>query len=419
VILEIFFAAGCFWGVEKNFENIEGVVDVVSGYSGGSYEDPTYEDVLKNRRIQSEGIFSVLKNIGLSDEEKAENKNSLINHTETVRVVYDTSQVSTEDLVKNFWEIHDPTQVNRQGNDVGNNYRSAIYWTNDDQKNIALETGKLYQKLLNSKGYGEIVTEMAALEKFWPAENYHQDYLLRNPNGYCPDHSTGVKFIKLASNEEFGQEIMPLGGKEIIVIGPEVEGTCLFCLEFERKVTSKYQGTIPLRSTPASALKGFKIETPTWATPTIILIEDGKEVWSHQGIMSSEVFYQALGEFKLGKSSEAYNVAFNEGTDRRFCKQYEVFKNTPEGIFVDKLSGRPLFDTAFRFDSKSGWLSFTQPVNNEVYEVDDNSYGMKRTEIRSVSSDIHLGHVFNDGPGGLPRYCINATVLEFIPRDDV
>ena len=419
MILEIFFAAGCFWGVEKNFENIEGVVDVVSGYSGGSYENPTYEDVLKNRRIQSEGFLSILKNIGLSDEEKAENKNGLVNHTETVKVVYDSSQVSTEELVKNFWEIHDPTQLNRQGNDVGNNYRSAIYWTNDNQKDIAIATGRAYQKLLKAKGYGEIVTEIAALEKFWPAENYHQDYLLLNPNGYCPDHSTGVKFTQIAASTEFGEEISPLGGKEIIVIGPEIEGTCLFCIEFERKVTSIYQGTIPMRSTPASALKGYDIETPTWATPTVFFIEDGKEVWAHQGIMSSEDFYQALGEFKLGKSSEAFNVAFNEGTDRRFCKQYEIFKNTPEGLFVDKLSGRALFDTAYRFDSKSGWLSFTQPVSNEVYEVIDNSYGMMRTEIRSVSSDIHLGHVFNDGPNGLPRYCINATVLEFIPRDGV
>ena len=418
MIVEIFFAAGCFWGVEKNFESIDGVIDVISGYSGGSYEDPTYEQVLKNRRLQNDGFCTILENIGLSDEQKVKNQNILINHTETVKVVYDSNEVSTIELLKNFWEIHDPTQVNRQGNDVGNNYRSAIYWTNEEQKISAIETGKSYQKLLNAKGYGEIVTEMAALEKFWPAENYHQDYLVRNPNGYCPDHSTGVRFVENDTEQEFGQEIEPLGGKEIIVIGPEIEGTCLFCIEFERKVTSNYQGTIPLRLTPASALKGFDIQTPTWATPTIIFVENGSEIWSHQGIMSSEDFYQALGEFKLGKSSEAFNVAFNEGTDRRFCKQYEVFKNTPEGIFIDKLSGRPLFDTAFRFDSKSGWLSFTQPVNNEVYEVVDNSYGMTRIEIRSVSSDIHLGHVFNDGPNGLPRYCINATVLEFIPRDD-
>ncbi|MFL2507977.1 MAG: peptide-methionine (S)-S-oxide reductase MsrA [Candidatus Pseudothioglobus sp.] len=419
MILEIFFAAGCFWGVEKNFESIDGVIDAVSGYSGGSYDNPTYEAVLKNRRLQGDGFLSVLKNIGLSDEEKSKNKNTLVNHTETVKVVYDSNEVSTEALIKNFWEIHDPTQFNRQGNDVGNNYRSAIYWTNEEQKNIAFETGLAYQKLLSAKGYGAIVTEMAALEKFWPAENYHQDYLLRNPNGYCPDHSTGVKFVEKGSSGDFIESIEPLGGKEIIVIGPEVEGTCLFCLEFERKVTSKYSGTIPLRSSPASALKGFNIQTPTWGTPTIIFIDQGKEIWSHQGIMSSEEFYKALGEFKLGVGSEAYNVAFNEGTDKRFCVQYQIFKDTPEGIFIDKLSGRPLFDTAYRFDSKSGWLSFTQPVANEVYEKVDNSYGMVRTEIRSVSSNIHLGHVFNDGPNGLPRYCINATVLEFVPRGEV
>ena len=419
MILEIFFAAGCFWGVEKNFESIDGVIDVVSGYSGGNYEDPTYQDVLDNRTSQGENFLSILKNIGLSDEEKEKNKNTLINHTETIKVIYDSDRVSTETLLKNFWEIHDPTQLNRQGNDVGNNYRSAIYWTTDKQKDIANRTGQEFQKLLNAEGYGQIVTEIAALEKFWPAESYHQDYLVKNPNGYCPDHSTGVSFLNQSSSKIAKNDIIPLGGKEIIVIGPEIEGTCLFCIEFEKKVTSIYKGTIPLRSTPASALKGFEINTPTWATPTIFFIDDGREVWSHQGIMSSENFYKALGEFKLGKNSESFNVAFNEGTDRRFCKQYEIFKDTPEGVFIDKLSGRPLFDTADRFNSKSGWLSFTKPVDNEVYEKLDLSFGMSRTEIRSVSSDIHLGHVFNDGPDGMPRYCINATVLEFVPRDGV
>ena len=391
----------------------------MSGYSGGNYEDPTYQDVLNNRTSQGENFLSILKNIGLSDEEKEKNKNTLINHTETIKVIYDSDRVSTETLLKNFWEIHDPTQLNRQGNDVGNNYRSAIYWTTDKQKDIANRTGQEFQKLLTAEGYGQIVTEIAVMEKFWPAESYHQDYLVKNPNGYCPDHSTGVSFLTQSSSKIAQNDIIPLGGKEIIVIGPEIEGTCLFCLEFEKKVTLKYKGTIPLRSTPASALKGFEINTPTWATPTIFFIDDGREVWSHQGIMSSENFYEALGEFKLGKNSEAFNVAFNEGTDRRFCKQYEIFKDTPEGIFIDKLSGRSLFDTADRFNSKSGWLSFTKPVDNEVYEKLDLSFGMSRTEIRSVSSDIHLGHVFNDGPDGMPRYCINATVLEFVPRDGV
>ena len=320
MILEIFFAAGCFWGVEKNFENVDGVIDVVSGYSGGNYENPSYEDILKNRIPQSGTFLDILNNIGLSAEEKAKNDNKLVNHTETVKVVYDSSQVSTESLIKNFWEIHDPTQFNRQGNDVGNNYRSAIYWTTLEQQEIAYRTRQEFQTLLTAQGYGQIVTEMGALEKFWPAENYHQNYLLKNPNGYCPDHSTGVSFLNQSSSKIAKNDIVPLGTKEIIVIGPEIEGTCLFCLEFEKKVTSKYKGTIPLRSSPVSALKGFELNTETWATPTIFFIVDGKEVWAHQGIMSSEEFYQALGEFKLGKDSEAFNVAFNDGTDRRFCK---------------------------------------------------------------------------------------------------
>jgi peptide methionine sulfoxide reductase msrA/msrB len=159
------------------------------------------------------------------------------------------------------------------------------------------------------------------------------------------------------------------------------------------------------------------IKTPTWATPTILFLERGSEVFGHQGYLSPKEFYQALGLFKLG-NTEAYRVAFNDGTDARYCKEYEIFKNTPDGVFVDKLSGAPLFDTKYRFNSRTGWLSFTRPVEGSVYRLADNSYGMRRIEIRSVTSDIHLGHVFPDGPNGLPRYCINATVLEFLTRDE-
>ena len=165
-------------------------------------------------------------------------------------------------------------------------------------------------------------------------------------------------------------------------------------------------------------MSGLSIKTPTWATPTIVFIEDGIEQFSYQGYMEPELFYKALGKFKLG-NTEAYDVAFNKGTDARFCKEYQIFKNTPDGIFVDKLSGAPLFDTRDRFVSRSGWLSFTAPVPDSTYEVPDNSYGMRRTEVKSVSSNIHLGHVFDDGPNGMPRYCINATVLEFIAREDI
>ena len=126
MVLEIFFAAGCFWGVEKNFEQIEGVVDVESGYSGGNYDNPTYRDVLDNRNLKGGGFLEVLSIIANSNEE-TEVKDILINHTETVKVAYDPDIVSTEYLIKNFWIIHNPTQINGQGNDIGNNYRSAIY----------------------------------------------------------------------------------------------------------------------------------------------------------------------------------------------------------------------------------------------------------------------------------------------------
>jgi peptide methionine sulfoxide reductase msrA/msrB len=118
------------------------------------------------------------------------------------------------------------------------------------------------------------------------------------------------------------------------------------------------------------------------------------------------------------RKTEAYEVAFNQGTHPTYCKAYELFKNTPNGTIIDKLSGAPLFSTKYRFNSNTGWLSFTEAVKDSVTEHMDYSYGMVRVEVKSKSSGIHLGHVFNDGPNGKPRYCINATVLEFVPNID-
>ena len=429
MILEIVFAAGCFWGVEKNFEEIPGVVEVTVGYAGGNYDNPDYHQVLANKdNNKAFNFLSVLKKISWNDEEEDEddednkkpNKN-IINHTEAVKVIYDTKLVSTEFLIKNFWELHDPTQTDGQGNDKGNNYRSAIYWTNDEQKQIALSTKDEYQALLNKKGFGEIVTELKPLDKFWQAEDYHQNYLTKNPNGYCPNHKTGVKFAnkgmikeKLSGtyNEHLqGLILKPLGGKEIIVI--ESDAYCPYCVAFKKKVLDKYKGNIPVRSVFAHNLKGYTIKTPTFATPTVLFIENGVEKAGFQGYLSPQEFYKILGKFKLG-DSKAFDIAFNEGTEGRFCKQYDIFKNTPEGVFVDKLSGAPLFDTNDRFNSKSGWLSFTKAIDNSTIEKPDNRFGMSRIEIVSKSTGIHLGHVFEDGPDGNRRFCINATVLDFI-----
>ena len=271
-----------------------------------------------------------------------------------------------------------------------------------------------YQILLNDGGYGEIKTKLEPLDNFYPAEEYHQDYLKKNPNGYCPDLSTGIVFN---NNDKslLDNEIL-LTGKQILVL--DSQNYCPYCVKLKVDVTDNYKGTIPLSYRTSDQLHGLKINSPTWATPSLIFMENGKEIFSYQGYINQKDFYKLLGKFKLG-DSEAYDVAFNKGTDARFCKEYEIFKNTPDGIFIDKLSGESLFDTRDRFVSKSGWLSFTKPIEGSVYELPDNSYGMRRTEIRSVSSDIHLGHVFNDGPNGMPRYCINATVLEFKKRKEL
>jgi len=389
---QIVFAAGCFWGVEKHFENLEGVTSAVSGYAGGNYDNPTYKQVTGYRYNKSKNI---------------------INHTESVEVKYDDTKISTEELIKSFWELHDPTQVNGQGNDLGNNYRSAIFYTTDNQKKIALDTRDEYQSLLSKAGFGKIVTQIDKLERFYPAEKFHQNYLEKNPNGYCPNHQTGVKFSPEHKQATQTKQISPLGGKEIVVIDAD---DCPYCKKFEQDVSSSYTGSIPMRTAHKDMLKGFDTQTDLSATPTILLIKDGKELYAHRGYMSPKDFYRLIGEFALGKDSEAFRVAFENGTDASYCKQYDIFKNTPDGVFVDKVSGDILFDTKDRFNSGSGWLSFFKAVDGSTVEIPDNRFGMKRIEVRAKKSGIHLGHVFEDAPGGKRRFCINATVLNFIPK---
>ena len=391
MITSIIFAAGCFWGVEKHFERMDGVLKAESGYAGGNYANPTYDEVLKKRGVRR--------------------GNEVVNYAESVKVTYDNSKVDAKTLIKSFWELHDPTQVDAQGNDVGNNYRSAIFYTNAKQESIAKSTQAEYQKLLSESGYGKIVTEIEPFNAFYLAENYHQDYLQKNPNGYCPNHSTGVKFTKSDVKKVV---VAPMKGKEILVITSE--SYCPYCEKFEEIVSSNYKGNIPLRTVLAKDLKGFNLETKLFATPTILFIENGEEIIGHQGFIDEKDFYKTLGDFKLGKNSESYKVAFNQGTDGRFCKQYDVFHDTPDGVFVDKLSGDVLFDTRDRFNSGTGWLSFYKSVEDSIIEKVDNSYGMQRVEIIAKKSGVHLGHVFPRADGRR-RFCVNATVLEFAPRD--
>ena len=158
------FGAGCFWGVEKTFWQTPGVVSTAVGYAGGHTPNPTYDEVCSGRTGDAE----------------------------VVRVVFDPQRVTYDELLRVFWEEHDPTQGMRQGNDAGTQYRSAIYACDPDQRQVAERSRAAYQQALSGAGFGEITTEIRDAPEFYFAEDYHQQYLAKNPNGYCPDHSTGV-----------------------------------------------------------------------------------------------------------------------------------------------------------------------------------------------------------------------------------
>ena len=159
------FGLGCFWGAERIFWETPGVWTTAVGYAGGYTPNPTYEEVCSGRT----------------------------GHAEVVLVVFDPEKISRDEILRAFWEGHDPTQSMRQGNDVGTQYRSAVYTTSPEQLAAVEATKAAFGERLKDKGYGEIATEVAPLREFYYAEDYHQQYLAKNPNGYCPNHATGVK----------------------------------------------------------------------------------------------------------------------------------------------------------------------------------------------------------------------------------
>lgn len=298
---KIYFAGGCFWGVEEYFDRIYGVADATSGYANGTGEDPTYEEVIFN-------------DTGFA---------------ETVEVTYDPARVSLTELTEYFFDVIDPTTLNRQGNDKGDQYRTGIYYTDDEEEDVINEQVKLEQEKYDDP----IVTEVLPLENYYLAEEEHQDYMKKNPDGYC--------HINLDVLNE-------------IDIDPE---------DYER--------------------------------PT----DD---------------------ELKDMLTEEEYKIAVHDGTEKSFTNEYWDFFEP--GLYVDITTGEPLFSSADKYESDCGWPSFTQPIDPDIVTYhDDTSYSMKRNEVRSRSGDIHLGHVFEDGPKeyGGNRYCINSGALKFIPLDDM
>lgn len=398
----IVLGMGCFWGAERRMAALPGVIDVESGYANGDIAG-TYNAVLAHeRRLKAGGS----------------NKR---NHAEVVKVTFDPAQTTLEKVLIQFWENHDPTQGDRQGNDVGTNYRSAIYTHSTAQQEVAEKTRATYQQALLLAKKASITTEIAPLKAYYSAEEYHQDYLVKNPNGYCGLGGTGVKYPgSNSTGATAGHSAPQLEGKalnferQLVVFDAE---DCAFCKLFKAEVLDHWKSDVAVVSTlNVNAPSGWKLEKTLFATPTIVLFERGKEVSRYTGYNGDKQrFWKWLG-FQLLTPAQQ-KIAFEQGTERAFTGSHLDEKRP--GTFVDPITGAPLFRSDTKFNSGTGWPSFFNPVPGSITLHEDRAYGMKRVEVRSASSGIHLGHVFDDGPPPTnKRYCINGNVLKFVPDAD-
>jgi peptide methionine sulfoxide reductase msrA/msrB len=394
----IVLGMGCFWGAEKRMSELPGVIDVESGYANGDVAG-TYEAVLTQEKMLKMG--------------KAKGRN----HAEVVKVSFDPARVSLEAVLAHFWENHDPTQGDRQGNDVGSNYRSAIYTGSDPQRVAAQKTREVYQAALRQAGRGAITTEIAPLQKYYKAEDYHQDYLKKNPNGYCGLGGTGVNYPGSPTSAKAAAPAKPLDakalnpGRQLIVFEAE---DCAYCKQFKAEVLDSWKSEVPIaRTMSVEPPRGWKLEKALFATPTIVLFEKGKEVSRFTGWNGDKPrFWKWLGFHLL--TPEQQKIAFEQGTEPPGTGSHLDEKRP--GTFVDPITGAALFRSDTKFNSGTGWPSFFNPLPGALTEHADNSYLMRRVEVRSASSGIHLGHVFNDGPPPTgKRYCINGNVLKFVP----
>lgn len=306
------FSGGCFWCSEYDFEQREGVIEVISGFVGGTEENPSYQEVASGQT----------------------------SHREGVQVVYDPEKLDYNILLELFWRHVDPTDDGGQFVDRGFQYTTAIFYEDDEQKKLAEESKK---KLESSGRYDKpIVTPILKFTSFYPAEEYHQDYSKKNPLRY----------------------------------------------KLYRKGSGRDQYI--------------------------------DSVWGEDRHFVEEKEFVKPSDEELRKKLTAiqYKVTQEEGTERAFDNEYH--DNKEEGIYVDIVSGEPLYSSLDKFDSGTGWPSFTKPlVDENVVTKTDYKLLFPRTEVRSKEADSHLGHVFKDGPkdkGGL-RYCMNSAALRFVPKD--
>ncbi|MGL1936761.1 MAG: peptide-methionine (S)-S-oxide reductase MsrA [Fibrobacterales bacterium] len=304
------FAGGCFWCMESAFATLAGIQSVISGYSGGPEENPTYEQVCSG----------------------------LTGHAEVIHITFDSSIIEYSTLIELFWKQIDPTDAGGSFFDRGPQYRSEIFYHNDQQK----ESAVLTKNEINDSGRFEspVVTAITPFTKFWPAEEYHQEYYKNNPNRY--------KQYRMGS------------GRDAFIEN-------------------------------------------NWNRP----LDTDTSVPPHNDTLKETL------------SALQYHVTKENGTEAPFKNEFWDTKS--EGIYVDIISGEPLFSSLDKFDSGTGWPSFFSPIEpSNITEVHDHSHGMERVEVRSVEGDAHLGHLFPDGPAptGL-RYCINSASLRFVPKENL
>lgn len=299
----IYLAGGCFWGTAYLFSLVPGVESAVAGYANSTVENPSYQLVCTGTTHAAE----------------------------TVEVTYNPDLVGLTSLLQLYFRSIDPISLNRQGGDVGTQYRTGIYYTDPSDLPVIEADMATLQRRHKEK----LAIEVMPLQNFYRAEDYHQEYLYKNPNGYC--HVDPSLF----------KEARTLGRKDNDAAGSKAE--------------------LRKRLTPLQ-----------------------------------------------------WEVTQNGATERPFTNEYD--HEFRRGIYVDITDGTPLFVSSDKYDSGCGWPAFSRPIDESaVTDQIDTSYGRVRTEIRSASSDAHLGHVFNDGPeelGGL-RYCINSASLRFIPIEQM